>query len=179
MSYTLGYDAEWHCIPASAVGAPHRRDRLWVVGHPNNESEPTSAKHDEASGLSRLVADAQRIPTDERSKFAMQRGRPPEAEQIRLGCRNVADTIRDGLQGRGVFGARQQTGFGKFARQEIAGSLGGDGSIGRAWTVEPDVGRVANGVPDRVDRLKALGNAVVPQIPELIGRAILAAEGRQ
>jgi DNA (cytosine-5)-methyltransferase 1 len=41
------------------------------------------------------------------------------------------------------------------------------------------VGRVANGVPDRVDRLKALGNAVVPQIPELIGRAILAAEGRQ
>ena len=41
---------------------------------------------------------------------------------------------------------------------------------------EPDVGRVANGVPRRVDRLGALGNAVDPKIPELIGRAILQAE---
>ena len=41
--------------------------------------------------------------------------------------------------------------------------------------VEPDVGRVANGIPKRVDRLRCLGNAVVPQIPELIGRAILQA----
>lgn len=43
------------------------------------------------------------------------------------------------------------------------------------WGVEPSMGRVAHGVPNRVDRLKALGNAVVPQIPELIGRAILEA----
>jgi DNA (cytosine-5)-methyltransferase 1 len=41
------------------------------------------------------------------------------------------------------------------------------------------VGRVANGVPQRVDRLKGLGNAVVPQIPELIGRAIMEAEGKK
>jgi DNA (cytosine-5)-methyltransferase 1 len=40
------------------------------------------------------------------------------------------------------------------------------------------VGRVANGVPNRVDRLKGLGNAVVPQIPEIIGRAILDIEGQ-
>lgn len=44
------------------------------------------------------------------------------------------------------------------------------------WKVEPNMGRVANGVSGRVDRLKQLGNAVVPQIPEMIGRAILAAE---
>jgi hypothetical protein len=42
------------------------------------------------------------------------------------------------------------------------------------WRSEPDVGRVAHGIPSRVDRLRCLGNAVVPQIPELIGRAILA-----
>ena len=44
------------------------------------------------------------------------------------------------------------------------------------WQFEPGLDRVANGVPDQVDRIKALGNAVVPQIPELIGRAIMAAE---
>jgi hypothetical protein len=45
----------------------------------------------------------------------------------------------------------------------------------RWWAVEPDVGRVAHGVPARLDRLSALGNAVVPQVAELIGRRILEA----
>ena len=40
------------------------------------------------------------------------------------------------------------------------------------WAVEPDVGRVANGVPKRVDRLRGLGNAVVPQVGEWIGERI-------
>ena len=44
------------------------------------------------------------------------------------------------------------------------------------WPLEPNVGRVANGIPRRVDRLKGLGNAVVPQIPEIIGNAILETE---
>jgi DNA (cytosine-5)-methyltransferase 1 len=55
------------------------------------------------------------------------------------------------------------------------GALGEPPGSGR-WESEPDVGRVAHGVPSRVDRLRALGNAVVPQIPEMIGRAILAAK---
>ena len=42
------------------------------------------------------------------------------------------------------------------------------------WEIEPGMGRVANGVPSRVDRIKALGNAVIPQIPEIIGRAIMS-----
>jgi hypothetical protein len=49
-------------------------------------------------------------------------------------------------------------------------------SAGRSrWSSEPDVGRVADGVPARVDRLRSLGNAVVPEIPEIIGRAIMTA----
>ena len=47
-----------------------------------------------------------------------------------------------------------------------------DERIGNIWTVEPDVGRVANGVPKRVDRLRGLGNAIVPQIAALIMQMI-------
>ena len=55
----------------------------------------------------------------------------------------------------------------------IGTQLGNPGDNGW-WFVEPDVGRVAHGVPARVDRLRSLGNTVVPQIPEVIGNAILA-----
>jgi hypothetical protein len=44
--------------------------------------------------------------------------------------------------------------------------------VGEIWPPEPDVGRVANGVPDRVDRLRALGNAVVPQVAEYVGHQL-------
>ena len=59
---------------------------------------------------------------------------------------------------------------------ERAGRGAADG--GGWWDVEPDVDRVADGVPRRVDRGRALGNAVVPQVAELIGRMILAADAR-
>lgn len=52
-----------------------------------------------------------------------------------------------------------------------------DGSPqGNVWAIEPDVARVAQSVPNRVDRLRSLGNALVPQIAEMIGRAILKAD---
>jgi hypothetical protein len=47
---------------------------------------------------------------------------------------------------------------------------------GEQWLPEPDVGRVAHGIPNRLDRLRALGNAVVPQVAEHVGRLILAAD---
>lgn len=47
------------------------------------------------------------------------------------------------------------------------------------WDVEPNVGRVATGIPNRVDRLRALGNAVVPQVVAEIGRAIMKSYGRK
>jgi hypothetical protein len=65
-----------------------------------------------------------------------------------------------------------QMGWGRRASQIAA-----DHDFGGAqWGVEPDVGRVAHGVPARVDRLRALGNAIVPQIAEIIGHAIMEIE---
>ncbi len=81
----------------------------------------------------------------------------------------MADANSDDGHGRG--GSLQ------MGRKRRQGKTQEDGvTEGTKWSPEPAVGRVANGVPNRVDRLRALGNAVVPQIPEIIGRAILEAE---
>jgi DNA (cytosine-5)-methyltransferase 1 len=82
----------------------------------------------------------------------------------------LADSGRSGREGQG---AHRTAGSSAPDCAREAADKSGDGCIGRIWEVEPDVGRVADGVPSRVDRLRALGNAVVPQIPEIIGRAIL------
>ena len=54
----LGYDATWDCIPASAVGAPHRRDRIWIVAHANGKGKHDGAIHAEVVSASQSVADA-------------------------------------------------------------------------------------------------------------------------
>jgi DNA (cytosine-5)-methyltransferase 1 len=98
----LGFDAEWHTISAAAVGAPHRRDRLWLLCY--------------------------------RPEIA------PDANCV------TAERLA-------------------VARREC-----------RHWRAEPRVGRVANGVPARMDRLRALGNSAVPQIIEIFGQAMLELE---
>ena len=114
----LGYDAEWHCIPASAVGAPHGRDRVWIVAHPCG-----------ARGT-RLVE-------------SLDPGTPgPWRLRGEADLQSIADA--------------------PFV-------------AGNRWP-QPLLRRMDDGLPGRMDRLSALGNAVVPQIPEIIGRAILAAE---
>ncbi len=139
----LGYDAEWHCIPASSVGAPHRRDRIWIVAYPNS-----------------LVSRDQRQIQMPQNRRLDQRETEPQ---------------HYGKQGA-LAHADSQRGRGGSAWQQDAKDVGQSSRRAEhgGWHFEPPVGRVANGVPGRVDRLKQLGNAVVPQIPELIGRAILA-----
>jgi DNA (cytosine-5)-methyltransferase 1 len=181
----IGYDAEWHCIPASAVGAPHRRDRIWIVAYPNSNSingrgesqfsDNSSGEKicNEFGGLRSNVADTKIMQRNGRNDNTRECLEPKTILQSRNGGRpaNVADALREGLEG-------QFQGFGQIERplRETAKPiLGTDNWSQRtiSWAVEPDVGRVAHGVSKRVDRLKALGNAVVPQIPELIGYSIL------
>lgn len=94
----IGYDAEWCCVPAGAFGAPHIRERLFLVG--NTDGAPTD-----------------------------------------------------------IFSATSASRH----------------SVGKSswWATEPRVGRVDNGAPNRVDRLRGLGNAVVPQVAEWIGRRLM------
>lgn len=168
----LGYDAEWHCIPASAVGAPHRRDRIWIVAHAGSEQHqgcraPISGAL--AAELSRTLADASRIGRRE----GWSRGTTSSGE-VRSAERS---TVADSDSKRGCCGNAERQNA-TDARQPPRYSWHDAGRVGQ-WATEPDVGRVADGVPKRVDRLRCLGNAVVPQIPELIGNAILASLARE
>ncbi len=97
----IGYDAEWHCIPASYVGRPTGRDRVWIVANPRERAPRPWGQ--------------QCLP------------KSPEIDWPRL-----------------VHAPRSRRNY---------------------------------GLSDWLDRVGAVGNAVVPQIPELIGRAILQAEG--
>lgn len=144
----IGYDAEWQVIPAGAVGAPHIRDRFWLVGYPNGNGQPAFPVDDEASGLPRLVAHADRQQHEIGSPAL---GWPPAQEfPADANCSRL-EIILNGEAGK---------------RAPAIGAA--------AWTVEPDVGRVAYGVSNRAHRISALGNSVVPQIPEIIGRAIMS-----
>jgi DNA (cytosine-5)-methyltransferase 1 len=112
----IGYDAEWHIIPAWAVGALHRRERIWIVAYPTRAIE---------------------------YEYCIQ------PSEFNNGCKTVVYSNIERLK---------TTRFEQYRE---------------FWSVEPEVGRVVDGFPGRVDRIKQLGNSVVPQIPELIGRAIM------
>ena len=145
----IGYDAEWHCIPASAVGAPHQRDRIWIVAYARREH-----------------GNPGRVPNSARPKTSI--GGQAQHIAERRGSM-VADTTGERVQGLRSSG--QQKSY-SYVQKAISMCLC-EGIGASHWEVEPDVGRVVDGFPKRVDRLKALGNAVVPQIPEIIGHAIL------
>jgi len=92
--------------------------------------------------------------------------------------RSIAETsVRSGAKANVADAESLSIGTGLCAGEspEIRRRRSGDGgSAGNPWAVEPNMGRVAHGIPARVDRLKGLGNAVVPQIAEWIGRRIVA-----
>lgn len=163
----IGYDAEWHCIPASAIGAAHRRDRVWIVAYPNNHGQHGS-QNPEGFG----AGDGRGSSWQEES---IQLARSSDMGENIRGSEEkaVAYTASIGLQGQGE----------PIKPKHPAPIVTGEavksqhGRVAHLWSVEPSVGRVANGVSGRVDRLKQLGNAVVPQIPELIGQAIIRTYG--
>jgi DNA (cytosine-5)-methyltransferase 1 len=103
---SMGYDSRWGVVSAADVGAPHKRERIWILAHSRNQR--------------------------------LQRGK------------RISDNTSKNIR-------RQTLSHGPTAKRSNDGR-----TKSNWWDVEPNVGRVANGVAARVDRLKAIGNGQVP-----------------
>ena len=156
----LGYDAEWRVVSAASVGANHRRDRVIIVAYPNSQNEPDGAKHEIG-----LVA----YPNSSSGQQQQKR----EVQELNIGRRST-DVAHANVRQIGRWDGRDATDrstvFGGEHQRRGTQSYEG----WKWWETEPDVGRVANGISNRVDRLRGLGNAVVPQVAEVIGRLVVA-----
>lgn len=148
-----GYQTQAFIIPACGVDAPHQRYRAFIVAN---------------SGYWRR---GDKWPPEERGNT--QRKRPANNCQIGGSSKqseNVADpeSYHKRRNTKQIYGGREVSGQDKTGGYR---GSGGELEAGR-WLPEPGVGRVANGIPSRVDRLKGLGNAIVPQCVVPIMQAI-------
>jgi DNA (cytosine-5)-methyltransferase 1 len=108
------------------------------------------------------------LASSERRQTPIDVGHPSSNPQAvaHADTETVPDTNTTGL------GGSEETGNLEIQRTQRHQFVTGSCATGNIWTVEPDVGRVANGVPKRVDRLRGLGNAIVPQVAALIMQMI-------
>jgi DNA (cytosine-5)-methyltransferase 1 len=240
-----GYSTRTFNIPAFSVGAPHQRQRLWIIGHlgdPEHNGSPTperqrgllkqpeepkkqisiwesegtssasgdvanpdneglrsriggddfdyeeesgeggidgegSAGDDEWYDTSPTQDEGVDVPDTDDTGDRTQKHRVDEDGKKNIQGRQEhtqSKSSRHGADipdpnGKGLQGQRKKYKLPKSKRKrEIGGSSW--------WDVEPNVGRVAYGVPNRVFKLRALGNSIIPQIAQKIGYAIIEAE---
>ena len=135
-------------IPACAVDAKHRRDRIWILATDSRRNDGTKSER--------------------------------QYERAEVGCGSGKDGLDAGEDVANDDGKRSEKQFGQNQLETLLGK----GPLGRCnesgnwcqWPVEPDVGRVAHGISRRVDRLKGLGNAIVPQVAAELMRMIMSIE---
>ena len=169
-----GYHVVVFNFEAAAVGAWHRRSRVFFVGiadvadadedglrkgadaeHAAESRQPTQPGL-AVSGEAMADAARERIQRHAEICAAEQEKRSGEMQSdAESGNETVYDAMCSGCAGDARWGQSQEL------------------ADGRCWATEPDVGRVAHGIPARVDRLKCLGNAVVPQQAYPIFKALM------
>lgn len=182
-----GFDCRWRILSAAEVGAPHRRDRLWICAYAKSERTQQLPVRSGQSQQASIDADRLRedVPyTDSvgqrkwenQQECITERHTAPNAGAVgqvadanQIGRHGRAGQLRSGWGRQSENGGctistyperkRLEIGHGPTGERAQPAIAGGDW-----WAVEPDVGRVANGMASRVDRLKALGNGQVPAV---------------
>jgi len=136
---TMGYDARWGVLGACDVGAKHKRERIWILANTNEKRSGKIGTYIESST------------------------RRQKSNDIGSVCPNVSNTgeIRCSnidIQQREFIEANKNKSNGQFNKDN------GRGSNRNQWATESGLGRVADGVANRVDRIAAIGNGQVPSV---------------
>ena len=174
-------------IPACAVDAPHRRDRVWIVAYSISTGgargegcmetdrcnlweevqtqigTPEDVANSNGAGLRRVIGEM-----GEKERCKTKTGNRSSSHTI---YRSETGDVADSKNGRHV---RRNRSMGEIEGEHNDRGSKEDGSR-QWWITEPSVGRVAHGIPSRVDRLRGLGNAIVPQVAyEIINAMIIS-----
>ena len=151
-----GFEVQAFIIPAAGVGAPHRRERVWIVGYSKHNGSLTSKIERRDNKINDRTEEGENTTLEpERTS----RSRNDEA---------MENSRRELHEGSSVREKNENENRKEITNQHQRSSS----TPWRSWEFEPDVGRVANGVPGRAHRLRGLGNAIIPKIAEEIGRSI-------
>jgi DNA (cytosine-5)-methyltransferase 1 len=152
----LGFDARWGVVSAADVGAPQLRERIWIMAYRHSNSQSTGAIN--AGSLQKTnLDDSNGVGCGKQNILSEQ---PRGAKVISAG-KDIPNTSSAGLERQRTFASRIGEELNNFCNISW-------------WESEPNVGRVANGVAARVDRLKAIGNGQVPGVAATAWRILSA-----
>lgn len=150
---SLGYSVQPIVIPACAVDARHRRDRVWIVAHAASRG------------------------TESIQQCGRGNGSEPGGEIV-AHPKAVRREIRECEDGQSRSAQESEGGMDASGSRPFLAVAGHNGqrrgkTDGLRWTPEPRICRVAHGIPDRAHRLRALGNAIVPQVASEILKTLV------
>ena len=155
--WEIGYNAEWHCIPASAFGAPHRRDRIWIIAYPACIGKfglsCTKKKKQSTTGDSCKNVFGYKIVSLDRN-YRFQEVRKVSQDEISI-YRNTKGFAQWGIEPKTIPRLKEE----RLNPDWVEWLMG----YPISWT---DGG-------SRMQRLQSLGNAVVPLIPEFLGKVVV------
>lgn len=182
-----GYDSEWDCLPASSIGAPHRRDRVFIIAYSNNRREQKhkiqTRRNSSESGSQNLAycegecskggltkrnkINESKIPSGNRSWTISNRNR----KRIQIQTEGEFSTIKFAgsiSKKRIIVSDTYDYNYWKQCQKSIQKT-----NRQKYWSTDAGILRVAYGISNRIHRIKCLGNAVVPQVAEFIGKRII------
>ena len=178
---SAGYTTRTFNIPACAVGAPHQRYRLWIIAHRLSGRDPEPTRPEQQGFDFGDVSNANDPRLEGHGEFTEHPTKEGRTDTQRQSSEsdsttNLSDSER---VGRETGSAEHEN----FARRKSSSEFNRCDSTRQDetfaegwWESEPQVGRVAHGIPHRVSQLSSLGNSVVPQVVKEIGLAIMEAE---